>query len=86
MPSQQQLQRNLQGIMRALEQTLQELHGERIGCTLLVFELNRDEGTNIAYVSNAQTDGMIKSMKECVARLEVEVETTHGPVGKLGRS
>lgn len=84
MPSQQQLQRNLQSIMRALELALHDLHGEHIGCTLLVFELGREDGTNIAYVSNAQTDGMIKSMKECIARLEIE--TSHGPVGKMGRS
>jgi hypothetical protein len=70
MPTTKQLQRELPGIMRALEETLADIHGERIGATIFVFELSKDHGTNLAYISNAERPDMIAAVKAWLARAE----------------
>jgi hypothetical protein len=70
MPTRTELQLELQGIMRALDETMQEIHGERIGVTLFVFELGKDGGTNLAYVSNAEIPAMIQTVKGWLAMVE----------------
>lgn len=84
MPSRKQLERELQGIMRALDETLHKVHGERIGVTLFVFELGSDDGTNVVYISNANRDSMIAAVKEWLAR--VDAGMTDDPLGPLGRA
>lgn len=84
MPSRKRLERELQGIMRALDETLHEIHGERIGVTLFVFELGKDGGSNVVYVSNANREDMIGTVKAWLAR--VEVGMTDDPPGPLGRA
>lgn len=84
MPSRRQLERELQGIMRALDETLQEIHGERIGVTLFVFELAKDAGSNVVYISNANREDMIAAVKAWLSR--VEVGMTNDPPGPLGRA
>lgn len=84
MPSRKQLERELQGIMRALDETLHEIHGERVGATLFVFELGREGGSNVAYVSNAQRDDMISTVKQWLLRVESGLKSD--PPGPLGRA
>lgn len=83
MPTRKQLQQDLQGIMQALDETFHQIHGERVGVTLFVFELGREGGTNVAYISNAQREAMIQSIKEWLARVESGITTDPpGPLGK----
>lgn len=82
MPDRKQLERGLQGVMHALDQHLEDIHGERMGATLFVFELGKAGGTNVAYVSNAQRQDMISAIKEWLARQEVGV--TSDPLGPKG--
>lgn len=84
MLARKQLERELQGIMRALDETLHEVHGERIGVTLFVFELGGENGTNVVYASNAERTDMIFAVKAWLAR--VEVGMTDDPLGPLGRA
>ena len=84
MPSRKQLERELQGIMRALDETLHEIHGERIGATLFVFELGKESGTNVVYISNAERADMISTVKAWLARVEVGIGDD--PPGPLGRA
>lgn len=83
MPTRKQLEADLQGIMRALDETLCEIHGERVGVTLFVFELNKDDGSNVVYISNAERGDMIKVVKEWLARAELGITSDpHGPLGR----
>lgn len=84
MPTREQLERELQGIMRALDETLHEIHGERIGATLFVFEMGKNDGTNIAYISNALREDMISAVKAWLARVESGLGSD--PPGPLGRA
>lgn len=84
MSSRKQLETGLQGIMRALDETLHEVHGERIGVTLFVFELGKEGGTNVVYTSNAERADMIAAVKAWLSR--VEVGMTDDPLGPLGRA
>lgn len=84
MPSRKQLEQGLQGIMRALDETFQEVHGERIGVTMFVFGLGKDDGSNVVYISNANREDMIAAVKAWLAR--VEVGMTDDPPGPLGRA
>jgi hypothetical protein len=83
-PARLRLERELQGIMRALDEKLEELHGERVGATLFVFELGRHSGTNLVYISNADREDMIASVKAWLAR--VEAGMTSDPPGGPGRA
>jgi hypothetical protein len=62
--------RRLAGI---LDDYLKQRHGEAVGFTLFVFDFG-DKG-NIAYISNAQREDMIKATKEWLARLEAGLNT-----------
>ena len=84
MASRKQLEQGLQGIMRALDETLHEMHGERIGVTMFVFELGKDDGSNVVYISNANREDMIAAVKAWLAR--VEVGMTDDPLGPLGKA
>jgi hypothetical protein len=83
-PQRKQLERELQGIMRALEETLHELHGERIGATLFVFELGKDDGSNVVYISNARRQDMIATVKQWLIRVESGLDSD--PPGGPGRA
>lgn len=84
MPSHILRSSELQGIMRALDCKLEQIHGERIGVTLFVFELGKEGGTEVAYVSNAERADMIATVKAWLVR--VEAGMTSDPPGPLGRA
>lgn len=84
MPSIGQLAEELPRIMRALENHLEAMHGERIGVTLFVFELGREGGTNVAYISNAERADMIATVRTWLMRQEAGM--TSDPIGPLGTS
>ena len=70
--------------MRALDEHLAEQHGQRIGVTLFVFELGKEDGTDVVYISNAERTDMIASVKAWLARVESGMTTD--PLGPLGRA
>jgi hypothetical protein len=70
----------LEQIAAALDAHLEDLHGQRIGFALLVFELNKqDRDSNVAYIANAQREGCIDVLRQLLAMLEVGV--TSAPLG-----
>lgn len=58
----------LRDVLGALEEVMKQVYGERMGILLLVFEFNKAGMTD--YISNAQRDTMIESMKETIKRFE----------------
>jgi hypothetical protein len=83
MPNRVELTRDLQTIMRALDDHLMELHGERIGVTMFVFELGKEDGSDVVYISNAVREDMIATVKVWLARQEVGlINDPPGPQGK----
>lgn len=70
--SRERLEAPLQDIARMLDRMLREAHGERCGFALLVFDFE-DKGANMAYVSNAEREGVVSVMKEMGARLEAGI-------------
>ena len=57
--------------MQALDETFEAIHGERIGITLFLLEIGRDDGSNVTYISNCNRDEMIAAVKEWLGRVEV---------------
>ena len=49
------------------------LNDKKVGFALLVFPLNEEPG-RMNYLSNAQRDDMINSLKEFIARAEGQIE------------
>lgn len=58
----------MRDVMAALEEVFTEVHGERMGIMLLVFEFDNPGMTN--YISNATRDTMLEAMKETIKRFE----------------
>jgi len=58
----------LSGMARAIDETLQEAHGRKLGFFLAVFDFNAPGETN--YISNACRDDIIKAMRETADRFE----------------
>jgi hypothetical protein len=80
------LARDLQTVMRALDDHLEELHGKRIGIMLFVFEFCQPDGdgTNVVYIANSEREESIKAVKEWLARAEAGM--TSDPPGPLPRA
>jgi len=53
---------------RELAQTIQEVLPPDVGFVLLLFDFGEDG--NLTYLSNAQREDMVKTLKELVAKLE----------------
>lgn len=70
MPSIKKMTDTLPEIMRTLEEKLDAVHGERVGVALFVFELGRDDGTNMAYISNSERADMIDAVKRWLSIVE----------------
>jgi len=83
MPTRRELEQELPRMISALEDFLQDRFGVRMGLTLFLFELNK-EPTSIAYISNAQREDMVQTVREWLARQEVGLVTD--PPGQLVRS
>ncbi len=56
-----------------LDATLHAQHGVKTGFVLMVFDFG--DGGHLAYVSNAQRDGMIGAVREWLARQEAGLMT-----------
>lgn len=60
-------------LMRMLELELHRMFGRKVGCTLFLFDFG--DGGNIAYISNAEREGMIGTVREWLARQEAGLTT-----------
>jgi hypothetical protein len=75
---------NLQKIAPELDRALVAAHGRQVGFAVILFEFG--PLTTLSYVSNAERDGLIRTMREWLDRLErgqvaAPVDFTKGPRG-----
>jgi hypothetical protein len=59
---------NLEKIAPELDKALSAAHGQRVGFAVILFEFG--PLSTLSYVSNAEREGLIKTMREWLDRLE----------------
>jgi hypothetical protein len=69
------LDRTCRELAPKLDGELAIRHGERTGFVLMIFDFTGTGQGHLAYVSNAQRDGMIGAVREWLARQEAGVTT-----------
>ncbi len=68
-----ELEASSRNIAGGMDRALTERHGKRVGFVLMLFDFGA-QGT-LAYISNAERDGMIGAVKEWLARQEAGLAT-----------
>lgn len=69
----------LEALSRSIAEALTEALPEGLGFALLVFDFG--EGGNLAWISNARREDMVRALREQLARLEAGMAGERTPPG-----
>ena len=72
----EKLQKSGQAIATVIDEALQELHGEKMGFGLLIFDFGADG--RVFWISNADRKDMVEAMKEITRAYEASLKAFAG--------